>query len=64
MAGANQLAGPMNDRPAVRTAIHQMVGEAAPWDHFIMDVSAYPNRTMDQTKFIVDCCREVGGDRG
>lgn len=64
MAGANQLAGPMDDRPAVRAAMGQMVAEAQPWDHFIMNVSAYPNRTMEQTKFIVDCCREVGGDRG
>jgi hypothetical protein len=58
VAGVNQLAGPMDDRPAVRASIHRMIREAAPWDHFIMNIAGYPNRTMEQTKFVVDCCRE------
>ena len=61
MAGVQQLAGPMNDRAAVRASIHQMIREAEPWDHFILGVAGYPNRTMKQTKFVVDCCRELGG---
>ena len=60
MAGVQQLPGPMDDRPAVRASIHQMIREAEPWDHFILGVAGYPNRTMEQTKFVVDCCREVG----
>ena len=60
MAGVQQLPGPMDDRAAVRASIHQMIREAEPWDHFILGVAGYPNRTMEQTKFVVDCCREVG----
>ena len=64
MAGVQQLAGPMDDRAAVRASIHQMIREAEPWDHFILGVAGYPNRTMEQTKFVVDCCRELGGSHG
>jgi len=64
MAGISQLAGPMHDREAVRADIHRMVREAKPWDHFILGVAGYPNRTMEQTKFVVDCCREAGPCRG
>jgi hypothetical protein len=64
MAGLQQLAGPMDDRAAVRSSIHAMIREAAPWDHFILGLAGYPNRTMEQTKFVVDCCREVGGVPG
>ncbi len=59
-AGVNQLAGPMDELDAVRASIHQMITEAAPWDHFILGIAAYPNRTMEQTRFVVDCCRETG----
>ena len=61
IAGLGILSGPMDDRPAVRASIHRMVHEADPGDHFILNVAAYPNRTMEQTTFVVDCCREVGG---
>lgn len=61
MAGVQQLAGPMDDRAAVRSSIHQMIREAEPWDHFILGLAAYPNRMMEQTRFVVDCCREPGG---
>lgn len=61
MAGVTQLAGPMGDLPAVRRSIHEMIREAAPWDHFLLSVAAYPDRTIGQTRFVVDCCREVGG---
>jgi len=61
MAGVQQVAGPMDDRAAVRASIQQMIREAEPWDHFILGVAGYPNRTMEQIKFAVDCCRELGG---
>jgi hypothetical protein len=59
MAGVNQLAGPMDDRAAVREDIHRMIRDAGAGDHFILGVAGYPNRTMEQTKFVVDCCREL-----
>ncbi len=61
IAGVQQLAGPMDDSAAVRRSIHQMIREAAPWDHFILSIGGYPNRTMEQTRFVVECCRELGG---
>ena len=64
IAGLQQLAGPMDDRAAVQASIRQMIREAAPGDHFIMNVAGYPNRTMEQTRFVVDCCRAAGGNRG
>jgi hypothetical protein len=59
IAGVQQLAGPMHDRPAVRRSIHQMVREADPGDHLILNVAGYPNRNIEQTRFVVDCCREA-----
>jgi len=59
IAGVMQLAGPMNDRAAIRADIHRMIGEAEEGDHFILGVAAYPNRTMEETRFVVDCCREA-----
>jgi len=64
MAGVQQLAGPMDDRTAVRASIHQMIREAEPRDHFVLGVAGYPNRSMEQTKFVVDCSRELGGSPG
>jgi len=62
IAGLQQLVGPMADQASVRESIHGMIRQAEPWDHFILNVAAYPHRTMDQTRFVVECCREVGGD--
>lgn len=61
IAGVQQLAGPMDDRAAVRDGIHRMIREAQPWDHFILAVAGYPHRPPEQTRFVVDCCRELGG---
>jgi len=58
-AGLGQLCGSMNDRDAVKTDIQQMIREAEPWDHFVLGLAAYPNRTIEQTQFVVDCCREL-----
>lgn len=59
MAGLGLLSGPMGDRRAVRAQIHGMIREAEPWDHFILNLAGYPDRTMEQTRFVVDCCREL-----
>jgi len=61
IATVQALAGPMDSPEAVRGQIQRMVREAAPGDHFILNVVAFPDRTMAQTKFVVDCCREAGG---
>ncbi|MBM4029475.1 MAG: hypothetical protein FJ280_29370 [Planctomycetes bacterium] len=61
MAGVNQLAGPMDDRAAVRADIHQMIREAGHGDHFVLGLAGYPHRNMEQTKFVAGCCREIGG---
>ncbi len=58
IAGLKQLSGPMDDRAAVRASIAQMVCEAEPWDHFIANLTAYPDRTMAQTRFVLECFRE------
>ncbi len=58
IANVQQLAGPMEDRAAVRASIRQMVREAEPGDHFILNVVAYPHRTMEETRFVVEACRE------
>ncbi len=58
IAGVQQLAGPMDDCAAVRASIRQMIREADPGDHFILGVAAFPHRTIVQTKFVVDACRE------
>ncbi len=62
-AGLGILAGPMDDRTAVRSAIHQMIRDAAGGDHFILGLAGYPNRNMEQTKFVADCCRELSPRR-
>ncbi len=64
IASVEQLSGPMDDRLAVRESIHRMIDEARPWDHFILNVAGYPHRTVEQMRFVVDCCREVGGGPG
>ncbi len=58
IAGLGQLAGPMDNLAAVKQSIWQMLSEAKPWDHFVLLVAAYPHRTMAETRFVVDCCRE------
>lgn len=61
MTGVHQLSGPLDDRAAVRASIHEMIRQADPGDHFILLTAGYPNRTIEQTQFVIDCCREAGG---
>ena len=63
MSGVQQLAESLEDRAAVQASIGDMIEQAKPWDHFILGLAAYPNRTMEQTRFVVECCREFGGNR-
>jgi len=64
MAGLQQLPGSMDDLPAVRESIHAMVGEAGDGKDFALLTAGYPNRTIEQMRFVIDCCREVGGEPG
>lgn len=61
IAGVQQLAEPMDDLAAVRESIRHMIGEASEGEHFVLNVAAYPHRTIEQTRFVVNCCREFGG---
>ncbi len=63
IAGVEALSGPMDDRRAVRESVHRMVREAHSSGGVVLSVAGYPNRTVEQTQFVVDCCREVGGRR-
>lgn len=57
IAGVKQLAGPMDDREAVRASIRDMFARAAPGDHMVFNLAAYPDKTMAQTRFVVDECK-------
>lgn len=54
IAGLKQLADPMDDLELAAREIREMICEAEPYDHFILGLAAYPNRTMEQTQFVVD----------
>jgi len=43
----------------VRECIHRVIRQARPYDRFIPNVACCPNRTVDQTRFVVDCRREI-----
>jgi hypothetical protein len=61
IAGVQVLVdGPLEDREAVCEAIREMVGEGQ-GEQLILNVVAYPHRTMAQTRRVVNCCREIGG---
>lgn len=54
-----------DDRNAAREIIQGMLREAGPRDHFILKISppfGYHPR-LEQIRFIVECCREIGGGR-
>ena len=55
-----ELAEPAHNPQAVRAGIRQMLREGEPWDHFILGLAGFPHKTMEQTKFIVECCRATG----
>jgi len=60
MAGLHQSVGPMDDLGAVRRSIHHMIREAGSGGRFIVGLSGFPDRTREQTRFAVECCREAG----
>jgi hypothetical protein len=54
-----QLSSPRFDRTAACANARQVVREAAPYDHFILGLSSWPHRTVEEMKFVLDCCREL-----
>lgn len=54
--------GPHRDLAAVRESMHRMIGETESRDHFVLLIAGYPHRTIEQTRFVGDCCREVGAE--
>ena len=58
-AGLSQLFGSLADRAAVTRSIEAMVRGAGDGDHFILGLAADPEKTMDDTRLIVDICRRL-----
>lgn len=46
------------DPQLVKTQVHQFFADAGPGGHLIVGLAAYPHRTMEQTKAVVDECRK------
>lgn len=61
IAGVQVLVdGPREDRVALCAAIREMVGEGQ-GEQLILNVVAFPHRPPAQTRRVVNCCREIGG---
>jgi len=58
LAGVGQLAPATWDLERVRSGVRQLYEDARPGDHFVVSVAAYPHRTMQQTRAVVDECRK------
>lgn len=58
IAGLQQLAGPMDDREAVRSSVREMFEDAGPGDHLVLWLAAYPDKTVEQTQFLLEECRK------
>ncbi|MBS3762666.1 MAG: hypothetical protein KGZ25_05090 [Planctomycetes bacterium] len=56
-AGLVQLAQPIEDWDEVGASIRQMFEGASPGAGFILGLTAYPDKTMDQTRRILEICR-------
>jgi hypothetical protein len=59
--GLGMAADPIWKPEDVRAQVQRLYAEAAPGDHIIFGLAGFPHRTMEQNRFIVDCCREFGG---
>lgn len=59
ITGGVDVSRSLYDRTAIRKEIYQLSKEAEPYDHFIIRIAGYPNRTIEETKFAVDCYREL-----
>ena len=57
-ASVGAMADEQWDPVGVRASIRQLYADAAPGDHFILGLAAFPHRTMAQTQFVADVCRE------
>jgi hypothetical protein len=66
--GMIQLFGNMDDRVAVEDSVETMFAEAAPGDQVIFAIAADPEKTMDDTLFLTDLCKQrqlrYAADRG
>jgi len=62
MAGLQQLPGPLDDRDAVRKSIHDMIAEVGSPEDFVLLTAGYPHRTIEDMRFVLNCCREVGAE--
>ena len=58
MAGLSQLSENIFDRDAVASGIQTMFEEAAPGNHFVFLLGAYPDKTMEDMAFVVEECRK------
>jgi len=58
LPGFIQLFGNMDDREAVEESVIAMFREATPGAHFIPCVAADPEKTMEDTEFIVRICKQ------
>lgn len=57
IAGMIQIFGSMDDRAEVADSIATMFAEAAPGDQVIFSIAADPEKTVEETAFIVDECK-------
>ena len=58
MAGLTQLFGSLDDWPAVSRSVREMFEAVRPGDHFIASLAADPEKDMDDTRRLLDECRE------
>jgi uroporphyrinogen-III decarboxylase len=46
------------DPEHMKAAIRRLFTDAGAGDHFILNIAAYPHRTMEQTRAVVEQCRK------
>jgi uroporphyrinogen-III decarboxylase len=56
IASLVQMCGSLADRAAVERSIRQMFEDACPGDNVILGVAADPEKTMEETAFVVASC--------
>lgn len=58
ITGAAPLGGNMDDRAAAAENIREMFDGAGDRDRFVIGIAGYPDKTMEQTQFIVNECKK------
>lgn len=56
IAGAGQFSDVTWDLDRMRAGVRRLFQEAQPGDHFVVNLAAFPHRTMEQTRAVVDEC--------